>query len=402
MSVLNVGEKIIMDHAIVNSEIHTHQPYTNRFENNDEIRIPVQEDMCTLPSESYIYIEGRLAKADGGASASATFVNNGLAYLFSEIRYEMNGVVVDSATNVGMTSTMKGYLSCRRGDSIKWLNSGWIDTPNSTHKITDNDGNFSACIPLKNLLGFAEDYNKVILNIRQELILIRSNTDMNSYFNNKPEEPVKVTINKIYWKVPHITPGLAQELALTKYIDKNVETPVAFRSWELHTYPAVPQTNKHTWAVKTATKLESPRYIILGFQVNREGKAHSNMSHFDDCDINNVRVYLNTERYPYDNLNINFKKNQWSVLYDMYSRFQSSYYNTDNQPLLDPATYKKEVPLIVINCSHQKDSLNSKAIALRLEFDTNTNIKPDTIAYCLILHDRVFTYNALTKAVRQL
>lgn len=403
MSILNVSEKVFVDNSIVNAEIHTHQPYTTQFENNDEIRIPIQENMSTLISESYLYFEGRLLKSDGtpplkDGVLTVNFVNNGILYLFQEIRHEMNGFITDKVTKVGQTSTMKGFASFNTNDSLRYANSGWFPADNSN--IVDTKGNFNVCIPLKMLLGFAEDYKKIILNIRQELVLIRSNTDTDALLGNE-KESVKVHLDKIYWKVPHISTGLAEELALTKYIDKSVETQVAFRSWETHIYPVLPQTDKHTWAIKTSTSLETPRYIILGFQTNRQGKMDKDMSKFDHCDIQNVRVYLNTERYPYDNLNIHFTKNHFATLYEMYAKFQSSYYGKENEPLLSPDSFKKIAPLIVVDCSYQKDVFKSKAVELRVEFETNTNISADTTAYCLILHDRVFTYNALTKIVRQ-
>lgn len=409
MSILNVSEKVYVDNSIVYAEIHTHQPYTSRFGNNDEIRIPIHEDMSTLPCRSYLYIEGKLKNKDGKPPITETgpplrkelttkFINNGPAFLFSEIRYEMNGVVVDSTTKLGLTSTMKGYVSDTPNDSGRLENSGWF--PNGDSTIVDLNGNFNVCIPLNRLLGFAEDYKKIILNIRQELVLIRSNTDTDALTGT--DKDVTVEINKIYWKVPHITAGLAEELALTKYIDKNIDTQVAFRSWETHVFPALQETDRHTWPIKTAPSLETPRFLIIGLQTAREGEMTKDMSKFDHCNIQNVRAYLNTERYPYDNLNINFDNNHFASLYEMYGKFQSSYYGKQEEPLLSPTTFKNIAPLLVIDCSNQKDGLNSKAVVLRLEFETTKNIPEKTTAHCLILHDRVFTYNALTKAVKQL
>ncbi|KAK5647059.1 hypothetical protein RI129_005523 [Pyrocoelia pectoralis] len=399
MNILDVNEKVLVDNRIINYEYHTHQPYTNRFGNNDEIRIPIQEDMCTLPSQSHLYIEGKLLRQDGTASLTAKFVNNGIAFLFSEIRYEINGIVVDSTSKVGLSSTMKALISLTPNDSTRYQNSGWFPTANNA--TASATGRFNVCIPLQMLLGFAEDYRKVVLNIRQELVLIRSNTDNDAVISPNADEALKVDIEKIYWKVPHIIPALAEELALTKYIDKSSDTQIAFRSWETHLYPALPQTDKHTWAIKTATSLETPRYIIIGFQTDRDGKVDKDASKFDHCDIKNVRVFLNTERYPYDNLNINYGNNRYATLYEMYAKFQSSYYDTDNRPLFTPQQFKESAPLIVVDCSNQKEGLNSKSVVLRVEFETNSNIAHNTTAYCLILHDRVFTYNALTKAVRQ-
>lgn len=399
MSILNIGEKVFVDNSIISNQIHTHQPYTTSFGNNDEIRIPIQEDMSTLPGLSHLYIEGKLTKSTGAAT-TAKFVNNGVVHLFSEIRYEMNGVVVDSVTKPGITSTMKGYVSYT-SDEVKQLqNAGWL--PDADSSTTDDNGNFNVCIPLRMLLGFAEDYGKVILNIRQELVLIRSNTDDDALLSATETDPVKVTIDKIYWKVPHITAGLPQELALTKYIDKNIDTQVAFRSWQLHLISGVNSNTQHSHAIATSTKLQTPRQVIVGFQTNRSGKLSKNMSEYDHCNIKNIRVYLNTERYPYDNLNIDFDNNHYATLYDMYSRFQSTYYNKRNEPLLSLNDFKTKAPLIVVNCSNQKDYIQANAVVFRLEFETVTNVAANTTAYCLVLHDRVFSYNALTKAVKQL
>ncbi|KAK5647554.1 hypothetical protein RI129_002446 [Pyrocoelia pectoralis] len=347
MNILDVNEKVFTDNSIINYEYHTYQPYTNRFVNNDEIRIPIEEDMCTLPSQSHLYIEGKLTRQDGTASLTAKFVNNGIAFLFSEIRYEINGIVVDSTSKVGLSSTMKALVSLTPNDSARYQNSGWFPTANNA--TANATGRFNVCIPLQMLLGFAEDYRKVVLNIRQELVLIRSNTDQDAVISPNADEALK-----------------------------------------------------HTWVIKTATSLETPRYLIIGFQTDRDGKVDQDASKFDHCDIKNVRVFLNTERYPYDNLNINYGNNRYATLYEMYAKFQSSYYDTENRPLFTPQQFKESAPLIVVDCSNQKEGLNSKSVVLRVEFETNSNIANNTTAYCLILHDRVFTYNALSKVVRQL
>ena len=404
MSILNVTEKVLVDNSIERFEYHAHQPYTNRYDNNDEIRIPIQEDLCTLPCDSYLHVEGTLLKTDGTLPKTTHFVNNGIAYLFSELRYEINGSLIDSVTRLGVTSTMKGYLSFTPNESMLLQNAGWFTDPKDKIE-TDTQGRFNACIPLKILTGFCEDYRKVIVNSPQELVLLRSNSDVDALISTTAEgvddESVKVKIEKIYWMVPHVTPALPQELALTKYIDKNVDTQVPFRSWEVHYHPSVPNVRTFSWSVKTSTALETPRYIIIGFQTDRNGKAKKNASEFDHCDFQNAQVYLNTERFPYDKLNINIPNNRYAALYEKYGKFQSSYYQKQNEPLLSPKNFVKTAPLIAIDCSNQKESLRSRSVALRIEFDTNTEIPPNTTAFCLILHDRLFTYNALTKAVKQ-
>jgi hypothetical protein len=55
---LNVNEGVVIDESIAGYKVQTHESYTSRFNNNDEIRINLPEDLATLPSESYIYCEG--------------------------------------------------------------------------------------------------------------------------------------------------------------------------------------------------------------------------------------------------------------------------------------------------------------------------------------------------------
>jgi hypothetical protein len=127
MDILNVTSRPFVDNSITNFELHSYQPsVSGSFEYNDEIRIPIQEvDLYTLPSESHLYIEGKLTKEDGTKATKLRFINNGVAFLFREIRYELNGVTVDTNRNVGLTSTLKAYLSYSDSESTKLHNAGW-------------------------------------------------------------------------------------------------------------------------------------------------------------------------------------------------------------------------------------------------------------------------------------
>ncbi|KAJ8962478.1 hypothetical protein NQ314_005700 [Rhamnusium bicolor] len=112
MDLLNVTGQPFSDNSVEDYQFHTYQPYIPENLNyNDEIRIPIQDlDAYTVPCNSYLYIEGKLTKSDGSKSTKLEFIN-GIAFIFREIRYEMNGIVVDSVRNVGLISTIKSYLS---------------------------------------------------------------------------------------------------------------------------------------------------------------------------------------------------------------------------------------------------------------------------------------------------
>lgn len=101
-------------------------------------------------------------------------------------------------------------------------------------------------------------------------------------------------------------------------------------------------------------------------------------------------------------MNLNIDQNQYAVLYDMYTNFQSMYYNKEAEPWLSKKEFLSHAPLIVIDCSKQNDSLKSGPVDVRLEFEMKKNIPAQTCAYCLILHDRIVEYNPLSGGVKKM
>lgn len=397
--ILHVTARSAWDNTITNAEKHTHQPYANTtFKNNDVIRIPIEnEDVYTLPWDSILYIEGKLLKSDGTVSTTAKFVNNGIMFLFDEIRYELAGKTIDRIRNPGITTTMKGYLSYNKNESGRLQNAGW--SPLTDNPIVDSKGYFSACIPLRMILGFAEDFRKILLNVKQELILIRSSTDVNALINSVEDEALQLELQQVSWKIPHIAVSDAERVKLLRLLQKNASMEIGFRSWELHELPLLQETQYHTWAVKTASQLEKPRFIIVGFQTDRNNKAKANKSHFDHCLLRNMKLHLGSSMYPYDNLHLDFATNKYSILYEMYAQFQQSYYGSTSEPIFTPIEFKERAPLVVIDCSHQNETVKTGAVDVRLEFETKNNIPANTSAYCLILHDRIIRYNPSTGIV---
>ncbi|KAJ8914168.1 hypothetical protein NQ315_016247 [Exocentrus adspersus] len=346
-----------------------------------------------------LYLEGRLTKDDGQPATKLKLINNAFEFLFRELRYELNGVLVDSIRNVGLTSTLKSYLSYNEDESIALENAGWY--PRSTRVLDIANRKFSVCIPLKMLMGFFEDYKKIILNMKQELVLIRCSNDIDAVILEDDSEKPKIHIERIYWRMPHITVAIPQQLALTKILDKNREILLSFRSWELIELPSLSENTKHMWPVKTTTKIETPRHLIIALQTGKKENIKENMCEFDHCKLTNVRVFLNSERYPYNDLFLDFENNKFATLYEMFARFRQAYFEKENEPIFTPKQFKDIAPIVYIDCSRQKEAIQSGAVVLRIELETKDNVPKDTTTYCLVLHDKLYSYNPLTKIVKQ-
>jgi len=122
--ILNIVSDPIFDDRIVKLNVHTYNPFANTtFGHSDGIRIPIQQhNLYTLPCESFLYIEGKLTiNREGAVQVTMILGNNCIAFMFDEIRYELDGVEIDHNRNVGITSTLKNYVtvSSDRSDSEK-------------------------------------------------------------------------------------------------------------------------------------------------------------------------------------------------------------------------------------------------------------------------------------------
>ena len=397
IDILNIGGDPIFDDRIVKIETHTYNPYANTsLGHSDEIRIPIHhQDLYTLPCESFLYVEGKLTISKKDADDMLMLINNCVAFMFDEIRYELDGVEIDRNRNVGITCTMKNYVSLTYERSKILKNAGW----GMTHELCKESCAFNFCVPLNMLLGFCEDYKRVVINARHELILIRSRNDNNCLYGHAE---ANIELLKIQWRMPHVLLNEISKLSLLRVLESERFLNMSFRSWDLYEFPLLHSTTKHSWTVKTASQMEKPRYVIFALQTGRKNVMTQDNTCFDDCKLTNVKLYLNSESYPYDDLNLDFEKNKFALLFDMYSRFRKSYYGCDIENVLTIAKFLYCGPLTVIDCSRQNESVKNSTVDVRIEFECKEDVPANTTAYCLILHDRVVEYCPLTNVVRKI
>ncbi|XP_070525977.1 uncharacterized protein [Cardiocondyla obscurior] len=331
--ILIIDDKPIFENSIVKIETYTYNPYANTtFGYSDEIRIPIQQqDLYTLPCDSFLHIEGKIKIKKSDDKLTAALGNNCVAFMFDKIRYELNGVEIDSNRNVEITSTLKNYILLTSDNVVMLQNAGWSKTSTTLEKF------FNFCLPLSILLGFCEDYKRFVVNARHELILIRARNDNNSIIGNSELEP-EIELHKIQWRMSHV---ILNE-----------------------------STIKHSWAVKAATQLEKPRYVIFALQTDRKNVMSKKSTIFDDCKLTNVKLYLNSEYYPYDDLNLDFDKNRYAILSNI---FYEAFCNV--------AAFLSYRPFVVIDCSRQNESIKSVTVDVRLEFDCKENVPRNNFIY---------------------
>lgn len=406
---LQIFNPVQFDESIMREEVHTYHPHTKSFNNSDEIEIVInQQDVFVSMWDALLCIDGKfeknvppLANVPATSSPSCYISGNFAAYLFESISYELHGKEIEKVREPGIVSAIKTYLTCNDIEAKSLSICGW-NWPTETNILTleTDDKTFHVRIPLYFLMGIFEDYKKVLMG-KHTLKLVRARTDNNA-LRTSGGATGKFDLHNIELKVKHVYPNDTQKLRLLENIKKEKMLMIPYRKWELHELPALKNTNKDVWSVKTSTNLEKPRYIILAFQTDRHGNPESSKILFDHIDLVRLKVYLNSESYPYEPVKMDFSKNEYIEPYQMYLNFKSSFKNiSDHQPLLDYTVFKWRC-LYVIDCSKQNESIQQTTVDLKLEFESSKNFPDKTRAYCIIIHDSIMEYNPLSGVVRNL
>ncbi|XP_031634851.1 uncharacterized protein LOC116348524 [Contarinia nasturtii] len=396
-NILSIKNSIVDENDVISQQFHTYTPYTTSFNNNDEVRITIQsQDLITLPSQSYIYMEFSCARTDNElfANNQAVFSYNFTSHMFSEMRYELNGIEIDRNKLPGITSIMKCVVACKSEDHYLY------ELFNDKGDKSITTGTYRMMIPLRFIFGFCDDFRKVILNCKHELILVRNRSNICVYQSNA--DILTLTINKIQWKVPHVSLSDQAKLSMLKTISRNENLYIPYRSWDLYELPALPTTNRHTWSVKTTSQVRKPRYVIVAFQTNRSTIVNDS-SAFDTCNISNVKLYLNNERYPYDDLNLQFTADHFSELFHMVKTIQCTYYNEVS--FYNPTEYNLDnftkKPMFAFDCTKSDESVKTGMVDVRLELEARENFPALTTAYCLIIHDNLVRYSPFSSIVHR-
>ena len=87
--------------------------------------------------------------------------------------------------------------------------------------------------------------------------------------------------------------------------------------------------NTFTWRLGVKSSPDIPRFIIVGFQTNKNNDQVTNPAIFDNLDVRNIYVTLNAKRYPDTDYDTDFTKNQYSRIYGDAALFRKKFYNMD-------------------------------------------------------------------------
>ena len=286
--ILQITEDIPVDDSIYEYEYKEYNPIAGTNFNRGSIVTTIEaQDIYTHPAESFLVIEGELIidanNNNYGNADVVTLINNGMMYLFSDIRYHLASHEIEVLQNPGHATTMLGLLKYpddfakSQGLNQLWVkdeNVGVADIDDTRptynngffirHKYIIGEpipkGTFSFKIPLKHFLGFCEDYKEILYGMQQRLTLTRTNDD-NAIFRDNAAAVGKINIKRIRWLMPHVIPSDAYRLQLDKVIEKKEKIPVGYRMLQCDSIQVPTNQKPFTWRLGVKSSPDIPRLL---------------------------------------------------------------------------------------------------------------------------------------------
>ncbi|KAK7595192.1 hypothetical protein V9T40_001625 [Parthenolecanium corni] len=367
---LNLHDKIEFQDYITDVKYIHHFPHSYcSYKYNDEITISVdQKNVYTYPHDSYICIKDSI-----------------------------NGIEVERTSNPGIVTALRRLLLMTTQNHNYYTSLGFSnETTNAYSNIeTPIDPNgiyhFYLEIPLHIFFSFAEDYRKLLINTHQEIKFRRDINDKNVFFlrdearaNN---QDATFTIESIDWKLPYVELEDTLKNYYLKTLKNDTAITIPFRKWELYENPALPRTKSCTWNLKMVNNTDRILWFALAFHTNKRYDYSESMRAFQAIGIKNVKIFLNSKYYPYDNQNSDYW--HYDAFYQEICKFEHLY-NSQNLSLPSAPFMKKDYfqdyfPIFLVNLSYRDTSLKTGVSDLKVYFETNRDIPENTTAYGILI-----------------
>ena len=328
-------------------------------------------------------------------------VNNGYAFCFKEAHLSTNiGSDIEHNKFCGQVSTIMKVISNKHDDLLSQfgnINENDIpvlnrladlpvqirSTPHQKMLIDNhldaNKGKIKGYLYLEDIFGFCKTFKKVTKNLGFHIIFKTAN--LKDIIYTSMADDIDVTINSLYLFVPNLIPSVETQIMCNEATQNNYK--ISFDEWYTERRIISDLLVQHD--IGSAQNVIQPKYMICAHQTNLRTTAPDrkiNIPIFDNMDLRKYYVEIDGQRYPRDNVLINFDENDYIQEYKVLKLFYREYIG---EPLLNLfisyLDMKTKYPIEIIDLRHQSEHITPKKIQLFHEYGTD----PDNARLFIIL-----------------
>ena len=369
------------------------------------IRFNVRQDNLLLHwKNSYMEIHGQLVKkTDGGTYAAGdliTFIHNGIAHLFDNVKLTVGGQQIENVNHVGHVSSMiYDVLFARskaKGDGLQFM---WVpDSGKSTAVLKDNKGFavrqayvidapktkglFKFRIPLYMFFGFMENF-VALKGYPVEMEFVRG-PDYPALFRNGDAVEGKLVFSEMTLNVPIVEPSTALAVESLKGIKDPYPYLFSFRQRHGMFAPVPKDIYEFQQPIASTFFTERPQMVWVGFQ-NISGTVDQTVNHaiYTNANVETAYVKMNNINFPTTQIKADWSENDNGFFYEMQKDVRANYlqhssmYTEGN--MLDPGNFKELYTIYCFDVSKQEFTLSGNNVTcdlhVRFKEKTSENLR---------------------------
>ena len=275
-------------------------------------------------------------------------------------------------------------------------NEGDRDSQLKGDHIAAERGHMYMMVKMSDLFGFVNDLEKIIFSLGFKLILKRNNNDRALFRVNAGADEIgndgNRDIRDILWCVPSIDPSNDNRIIVQKGLSKT--NNVDFSYYERKTfYKNVPNATNFLFDLSMESGMESPQYIIVGFENNNVNEQTHDASTFDIMNAIECYCKIGSEFYPEDRMNIIYGTNIYYEAFKEIVSFNADYNGLPHniKPYINQRTFKSNYRIYVFDTRYQSDHIGPQPI--QLNFKVSAAVA-DVICHALVLTRKVISVNS--------
>ena len=232
-----------------------------------------------------------------------------------------------------------------------------------------NKGKIKGYLYLEDIFGFCKTFKKVTKNLGFHIMFKTAN--LQDIIYTSMADDIDVTINSLYLFVPNLIPSVETQLMFNEATQNNYK--ISFDEWYTERRIISDLLVQHD--IGSEQNVIQPKYLICAHQTNLRTTTPDrkiNIAIFDNMDLRKYYVEIDGQRYPRDNVLINYEENDYIQQYKDLNLFWKEHIGEPIlQPLISYLDMKTKYPIEIIDLRHQPDYITPKKIQLFHEYDTN-------------------------------
>ena len=191
----------------------------------------------------------------------------------------------------------------------------------------------------------------------------------------------------------HVIPLNAEKFSIYKTIGSKDKLQVAYRTRQCDVL-SVPDSTRFTWRLSVNTAPEKPRFIIVGFQTDKDGHQTKISSTFDHANLKNAYVTLNSHLFPAVDYNLSFSNQTFSTVYGDAALFGVKLFGMDElitQSNISLSDYKILYDIFMFDVSKQKENPKSSVVNIQTKANFTDNVPANTRAFALVISEMMLS-----------